>query len=51
MNSDAHFYTQIGSCDEVIEMLNEIDFPEELIMNRSLEVLKNFMAPRKIIEI
>ena len=51
VNSDAHFYTHIGSCDEVIKMLYDIDFPDELIMNRSLAVLKDFMAPRKIIEI
>ena len=51
VNSDAHFYTHIGSYDEVVKMLHEIDFPTELIMNRSLKVLRDFMAPRKNIEI
>lgn len=45
MGSDAHFYTQIGDFKESIELLEEIDFPKELIMNlypeKLLEMIRN----------
>ncbi|MDO4618089.1 MAG: phosphatase [Clostridia bacterium] len=47
VNSDAHFWTDIGKRDDAINILREIDFPEELIMNRNLETLKEFLKPRK----
>ena len=37
VNSDAHMAWQIGRYDNVTAMLEEIHFPEELIMNRSRE--------------
>ena len=49
VNSDAHFWTNIGKRDDAIKMLLEIDFPKELIANRSLESLREFLAPRKTI--
>lgn len=33
VSSDAHFYTQIGDFTDALKMLEEIDFPEELILN------------------
>lgn len=33
INSDAHFCTQIGVFNSALNMLKEIDFPEELIIN------------------
>jgi putative hydrolase len=33
INSDAHFCTHIGKFTEAINMLEKIDFPEELILN------------------
>lgn len=47
VSSDAHFYAHVGYFDAITDMLREIDFPEELVMNRSLSVLKEFLAPRK----
>ena len=47
VNSDAHFCMNVGRFDNAIKMLGELDFPEELIMNRNLEVLKGALAPRK----
>ncbi|MBQ7901849.1 MAG: phosphatase [Clostridia bacterium] len=47
VNSDAHFFTHIGEFDHAVQMLKEIDFPEELIVNRSLETLEQAVAPRK----
>ncbi len=45
LNSDAHFYTYIGKFDNAIAMLEEIDFPQELIVNadeeRFIEHLKS----------
>lgn len=47
VNSDAHFCLDVGKFDFAIKMLKEIDFPEELIMNRSVEVLQNALSKRK----
>lgn len=49
VNSDAHITFDIGDYGDALEMLAEIGFPEKLIMNRSYEVLKDFLKPRKII--
>ena len=37
VNSDAHFCMQIGRFEKAIDMLEEIEFPEELIVNSSNE--------------
>ena len=47
VNSDAHFCLDIGSFDHAIKMLREIEFPEELIINRNLNSLKQALKPRK----
>lgn len=47
VNSDAHYCDMIGKYDAATEMLKEIDFPEELIANRSLAALREFLKPRK----
>lgn len=39
INSDAHFCTLIGEFTEAIKMLESIDFPEELIINKDTEEL------------
>lgn len=33
ISSDAHFYTEIADFGKAIDMLKEIDFPEELVLN------------------
>ena len=33
VNSDAHHYTQIGEFSRAVQMLKEVDFPQELIIN------------------
>lgn len=40
INSDAHFDTLIGEFDEAKRLLEELDFPEELVLNRSVDALK-----------
>lgn len=47
VNSDAHSCYVIGKYDRAIDMLKEIDFPEELIMNTSYEKLREYLKPRK----
>ena len=46
VGSDAHISYDVGKFDTVLEMFNRIDMPEELIMNTSVEKLKNFLAEK-----
>lgn len=43
MNSDAHVFSDVGRRDFSEELLREIDFPEELIVNRSVDVFKEYI--------
>lgn len=47
VNSDAHICFNIGEFKKPIDMLKEIDFPYELIANRNLKSLGEFLSPRK----
>lgn len=47
VSSDAHFYTDIGNYQNALKLLSEIDFPEKLIMNRSLKAYEDYVRPRK----
>ena len=40
MGSDVHFDTLIGEFSMARELLEEVDFPEELVLNRSVEALQ-----------
>lgn len=40
MDSDAHFDTLVGVFDEAVALLTKLDFPEELVVNRSAEALR-----------
>lgn len=42
IGSDAHVDTDIGRHDEALELLEEIGFPGELVVNRSVEELKKY---------
>ena len=48
VNSDAHISFAIGGFDKAIEMLEEIDFPEELIMNEPNKLIKHFKNKSKL---
>lgn len=39
--SDAHFATQIGNFNHALKLMKEVDFPEELIVNSSVEMFRN----------
>ena len=43
MSSDAHFDSAINEFESARSLLEELDFPEELVLNRSAEALKPFV--------
>ena len=43
VNSDAHFHTQLGHYDRVIKLLEEIDFPEELVVNADVQRFESYL--------
>lgn len=48
IDTDAHFCSLIGYCPKSIKMLNEIDFPKELVINGTRENLEKWMQKRGI---
>ena len=47
VNSDAHFYTHIGAFEPAAELLNEIGFPGELIVNCDESRFLGYVNERK----
>lgn len=43
MNSDAHVFADVGRRDFSEELIRDLDFPEELIVNRSVGVFKDYI--------
>lgn len=43
MGSDAHVMTEIKSHERVQALMKELDFPEKLVVNRSLDALREFI--------
>ena len=43
VDSDAHFSAFVGVYDCVRKLLDELDFPQELIINRSAETVSNWL--------
>ena len=48
VSSDAHYHLAVGKFENSIAMLHEFDFPEELIVNSSIERLRKFFSRRAI---
>ncbi len=46
VSSDAHFYTHIGAFDPAKKLLEEIEFPEELVINSSEERFLGYINER-----
>lgn len=44
IDTDAHFITQLGRAEEAIRMLEDIHFPQELVVNTDIENLERYMA-------
>lgn len=47
LSTDAHFSGEIGIVPDSIKLMEDIDFPEDLILNTSLEKLCNFLKIEK----
>lgn len=47
VNSDAHFAYGVGKVDKALNFLAEIDFPEELVINSSIERFEEYLDLRK----
>lgn len=47
VNSDSHFMSQIGNVSKAVKMLEEIDFPEDLIMNLNAERFIKYIEKKK----
>ena len=43
MDSDAHFDLLIGEFDLARELLTKLDFPEELVLNRSVDAIRKYV--------
>lgn len=47
INSDAHFWARIGDFDLGARLVNELKFPEELILNADRKRLEKYLSVRK----
>lgn len=47
VSSDAHFLTQIGQYGETLAMLEEIGFPEELVLNADAGRMEGYLQERR----
>ncbi len=48
VDSDAHFHEQVGRVSRSLQMLKEMDFPPELIVNGSEETFRTFLEEKRI---
>lgn len=44
VNSDAHYYREVGDFRAALKLLEDIDFPQELILNSSRERLDEYLS-------
>lgn len=43
INSDSHIDTEVGNHDQAQKLLEQVDFPEELVINRSVDEFKKYV--------
>ena len=48
VDTDAHYMTRVGEFSNAVKMLTEIDFPSELVVNSSVENLKQYFSEKNI---
>ena len=48
LDSDAHFHGQVGRMPRCLELLREIDFPPELVVNGSEEAFSRFLNEKHL---
>lgn len=44
VNTDSHFSSSVGAADNALQMLKEIDFPKELIVNSDIDKFKEHLT-------
>ena len=49
LSSDAHMSNELGDDKMIVQLLKETEFPDELIVNHSLEAAIRFVKERKTI--
>lgn len=47
LGSDAHYHTYIGGFDNIIPLLEAVDFPDELVMNTDSDKFMNFLKSER----
>lgn len=47
VGSDSHIFYDVGNFDNALALLRECDFPEELVINASVETFEQFMQEKK----
>ncbi len=50
LGTDSHYSGQIGVFDKAIKLIESVDYPEELIINSSIEQLEKFLELRKTLK-
>lgn len=48
VGSDAHVDTQVGNHEAAYQLIQECGFPEELVLNQSVELLKKYVKTHKL---
>lgn len=51
VNSDAHICFSVGDVENAFKLLDEIEFPNELIVNRTIESLSSWIKTKRNIDI
>lgn len=51
LNSDSHFYLNVGKVDRASEIVESVNFPKELVINHSLDNLNDYFLRKKHINI
>ena len=51
VTSDAHFCTDVGNFKNALEIIDEIGFPEELVLNSDFEKVKNYIESKRNIKL
>ncbi|MDR0361295.1 MAG: phosphatase [Planctomycetota bacterium] len=44
ISSDAHFSTMVGAVENAVNLLNRLEFPEELVLNRGIEPFEAYIV-------
>ena len=48
LGSDAHHMSVVGGFEESIMLLEELDFPETLVLNTNPEALVDFISQKRL---